>query len=103
MVDYQGYNNSPTILISMREIDFPSLKRIYLPKNNVESVEIFCRVRMPVLEEFNLGLNHVVSIDNVRKANWPNFSYLNFSRCWDMKMEISFQKAVGFVSSEAGR
>ena len=70
----------------MKDIYFPSLKRIYLPKNNIESVEIFCRMRMPVLGEFNIGLNYVICIDSVRKANWPNFFNLNFSRCWDMKM-----------------
>ena len=62
----------------MKDIHFPWLRRIYLPKNNVESVEIFCWLKMPVLEEFNIGLNYVICIDSVRKANWPNFLNLNF-------------------------
>ena len=63
----------------MKEINFPCLQQIYLPYNNIESVEVFCWMKMPLLEEFNVGKNNLVSIKNVRKAYWPNFLNFNIS------------------------
>ena len=48
-------NDNPKILREIQSIDFKELKLISLIFNNLESMEGFARVRMPVLEILYIG------------------------------------------------
>ena len=53
--DDEGYNNAPTIIKTVGEIQFVHLQEISLAGNQIESVERLNRVRMLKVAVFDLS------------------------------------------------
>ena len=75
------------ILRLISEISFDSLRKLNLSGNNIESVEVFHRIRMPLIEELRIfnelnaqNLNYVTDISQLRKIYFPNFNQLSIRR-----------------------
>ena len=54
---YLDYNQSPTILATMKEVRFPNLTKINLRWNNIESVEGINRIYLSKLRWLYIGTN----------------------------------------------
>ena len=60
VVSYLENNQSPTILLAIKEVRFPNLKKIYLTGNSIESVEGLGNIHLPKLEW--LGISTIATI-----------------------------------------
>ena len=80
MAIYLEYILDKYILCSISEIEFSHLRQLNLSGYNIESVEVFHRIRMPDIEEIRIfndfkasASNHVNNISQLRKINFPHF------------------------------
>lgn len=71
--------------------DWPmsSLVRLYLIRNNIESIEAITRIEMPNLEVLVLSYNHITNISSLRKLKSKNLAWL------DLRTLLCIQKAIG--------
>ena len=83
MTIYLEYILDKQLLCSISEIEFSHLRQLNLSGNNIESVEVFHRIRMPDIEEIRIfndfndfkasASNYVSNISQLRKINFPHF------------------------------
>ena len=75
------------ILHLISGIQFHGLSQLYLSGNNIESVEVFHRIRMPEVKEIHLQngyraahLNYISNISQLRKSCFPNLNYFGLRK-----------------------
>lgn len=71
--------------------DWPmsSLVRLYLIRNNIESIEGITVIDMPNLEVLVLSYNQITSVRSLRKLRSKNLAWL------DLRTPLPIQKATG--------
>ena len=79
----KGYNHTSSILKSISNIEFPHLTIFNSERNNISSIEIFSRVRMPSLKFISLGYssfmldhNSLTKIRTLTKCYFPHLENL---------------------------
>ena len=55
-VIYQDNSHYPNTILAISHIAFPSLQKIYLYNNNIESIEMLSRMWMPAMNRLIFGI-----------------------------------------------
>ena len=93
----QDFNDHPTIIQEIKNVDFPNLKVIYLTSNQIESLEGLNRIHIPLLMKLNLskygkyeGQNFISSIAEFKKVNWKKMETIECGKTKIIKGETLY-------------
>ena len=73
-------NFHDSIFKEIADVYFPNLTVLSAFKNEIESIEILSRIRLPQLYCMNIGNNKITNTKPIRKMDCPQLTILNISQ-----------------------